>query len=380
MIITWSTALFLATVGLFLLPLLPALFEVFWPTDVAPLKVVQDYDNNPMHLDYGFRKYIATHDADIKNTDNTTGTLSDGTPFNRIGEKNRLELDAARHTKLILSQHPLDLPGGKSFEAEVYSEQTIITGNHSFFRAILANETLSFGDYSTVLRWAHSEGAMEVGYGSVLYGRATSNQQIRLGIDCYFERIHAPVILCGKEPAESSPPLAARMLLEEIKHVKSKAGRRRLLEGDLDFPANHVFDGDIVAGSTATVGDNAHIKGSLKSNALNDIVHYLHTTGALAGNPAGRARCELGNQVQLDGALISTHDLYIGKHCRILGPVVAENLLVIRTGTVIGTPDHPTTVTAPEIIIESGCIIFGSLWATKQGHIQSMVQEEEIAA
>jgi len=381
----WSVVLILITVCLFILPLLPALLELFHPTDMAPLKVVQAYDNNPMYFAEGFQNYIHTHliQPDGGRTVKRADTLADGTSYQRLEENEQVDFGGKQHThKLLFSHYSLTLPGEKIFEAEVFSGLRLVTGAGSHFRALMANESLAIGDNSTVWRWAHSDGDVTVGRNAALNGRVTSRKTLTLGIGCRFERLHAAKIVCGTENIEPEfMPQMERTVLAELPDVKTLAGRRSLLEGDLDFPAGHEFDGDIVAGSTALIGDNAYIKGNIKSNALNDLTHYLHSTGAMTDKTKGSARCELGNHVRIDGAVISTHDLIIGQYCRILGPVIAENLLVIRTGTIIGSPLHPSTVTAPEIIIESGCIIYGSLFATKQGMVRTAIGlNEEIAA
>ena len=348
----WPELLILATVGLFLLPLLPTFIELVYPTDVSPLRVVQEYDNDPFHFAAGFKHYLTIATPEQLGVANVTS-----------------------------SRKPITLHDDTVYESEIYSKEHIETGKNSRFRALFSGNTLTINENGIVLRWAHSDGEMRVKSGSTLLGRATSNQMIVLAEGCYFERLHAPKIVIGEEkPHMDNAPLALTTL-EVLKDVKVQAGRRSLLEGNLDFPAYHTFDGDIVAGSTAIVGDYAHIKGSIKSNAMNDIAYYLQTTGVLSNTPKNIARCELGHYVRIDGSVISTHDLYIGENCRIAGPVIAENLIVIRSGTIIGTLEQPCTISAPQIIIESGCVIYGTIWAGKQGFVTAVGKSEtELAA
>jgi len=377
----WSVILILVTIGLFILPLVPAIAELTRPTDIAPLRVVQAYDNNPMHFAEGFQGYINKHFADAKEVDeHSEGTLPDGTNYHKVGADGHLNMASKTTDKLFFSRYALTLPDDRTFESEIYSQASLVTGIGSHFRALFGGQSLVIGEGSTVWRWAHSDGDIVVGKNAMLNGRVTSRETMTLGVGTHFERLHAAKIMCGTELGPVAVPQIERIVLEELEGVKTKAGRRSLLEGDLNFPAGHSFDGDIVAGSTAIIGDNVYIKGNIKSNALNDLAHYLHSTG-VADEHKGSARCEIGDYVQIDGAVISTHDLYIGRHCRILGPVIAENLLVIRSGTIIGTAEHPCTVTAPEIIIESGCMVYGSLWAAEQGVVHDpLTAEKEVAA
>lgn len=374
----WPVLLFLVTVGMLLLPLLPALIELAYPTDVAPLRVVQAYDNNPMHFAQGFTSYISNHFGknfgELHKHDTRAGAFADGTNYEIVGEDGKIAPMQEGGNKVILSPYALRLPEGGAFDSEVYSETTLASGSHCSLRAAYSEGGMELGPHTTLLRWAHSNGDMHVGANSTLYGRATSMADIFLAAGCNFERLHARKIITG-EALEITHPTVERTLMEQLKGVKMQAERRSLLEGDLDFPAYHTFDGDIVAGSTAMIGDYAHIKGSVKSNALNDLRHYLHTTGVMAGELKNAARCELGHYVRIDGSVVSTHDLIIGPHCRISGPVIAENLLVIRTGAVIGTPEYPCTVSAQQILIETGCVIYGTLWAGKLG---TVMQAQEV--
>ena len=381
---TYVFLLVLVTLGLLILPLVPAIIELLIPTDNQALRVVQDYDNNPMHFADGFQKYINQHFADDSAIANLqrSKVLPDGTHFRIIDEDQPIQLDEARKNHhLLFSKHPLTLKNQAFYQSEAFSKSHLMAGSDNHYRALLGTESLSIGENSTVWRWAHSEGNVTVDSNAILNGRVTSRKIMTLGIGVRFERLHAEKIICSHESAKpvTSKPIK-HITLTALQDVKSQAGRRSLLEGSLKFPAGHFFDGDIVAGSSAIIGDNAHIKGSIKSNALNDLLYYLHDTGAITEETVGSARFEIGNNVRIDGTVISTHDLFIGQNCQIFGPVIAENILVIRTGTVIGSPTHPTTVTAPQIIIEEGCVIYGSLWAKDSGIVRSAVSLQEVIA
>ena len=73
--------------------------------------------------------------------------------------------------------------------------------------------------------------------------------------------------------------------------------------------------------------------------------------------------------VSVEGSLISTRTMRIGPHCAIHGPVIAERGLAIANGTRCGTLEYPTTVSAPEIEVEEGVVVFGTLWAREHGHV-----------
>lgn len=382
MSIFWSLLLILVTLSLFTLPLVPGLIEIVKKTDVKPLRVLQAYDSNPFHFAEGFRDYVRKQFGDIHSAQNHNGLLENGTKYQLVGEKGIPNLDASSiTTKLLLSAHPLTLPAGELFETEIYGAQAILTGERSHFRALLADGTLHIRDHCTVLRWAHSNGEMAVGRHSKLFGRATSNHTIVLGDMVQFERLHAPRILTTSLSSVAAPsPGVTLTRLGALNDIKIQSGRRWVLSGSLDFPAEHSFDGDIVTGTTAIVGDHAHIIGSIKCNAHNDVAYHLQNSGIATRTDRPIARCEIGNHVRIDGSVISSHDLTIGQHCQIFGPVIAEGTLVIGAGTVIGSPECPTTVTAPHIIIEGSCTVYGTLWAKESGLVRTTPQEGMAAA
>lgn len=377
----WPLLLIIVTSFVFILPLVPGIAELVDPSDTKPLTVSQAYDSNPFHFAEGFREYVRNQFGDIHSAQNHNGRLGDGTKYQLVGEKGIPNLDASNlTTKLLLSSHPLTLPAGEMFKAEVYGAQAVLTGDRSQFRALLSDDTLHIREQCTVLRWTHSNGEMAVGRQSKLFGRATSNHSIILGDEVQFERLHAPRILTTSSGAATPGAQTTLGTMRELPDVKIHSGRRWVLNGTLEFPAAYAFDGDIVTGTTATIGDHAHIKGSIKCNAASDLTHNLQNNGILAKNEDDTARCQIGNYVRIDGSVVSTNDLMIGKYCQIFGPVIAEGLLVIGAGTVIGSPECPTTVTAPRIIIEGGCTIYGTLWATETGIVRTNSTQGALAA
>lgn len=381
----WIFILTLVTLCLFVLPLLPGFIELIRPTDVTPLRVSQDYDSNPYYFADGFRRFLSSNFEDLHSSQNHNGRLKNDARYQLVGEKGTPDLDTSGLvSKLLLSVHSLLLPADRVYEAEVYARQSITGGERSHFRAVLSDDMLHLKDHSSVQRWAHSDGEMMVGKHARLYGRATSHSSIVLSEGVEFERLHAPRIVTAAPytPPQEVAPFTLEVL-DELPDVKIHSSRRWLLNGHLDFPARHEFTGNIITGTTARIGDFARIHGNIKINAHDDVDYHLHKAGVTDRRKenAKKTACgELGDHVHIDGSLISSHDLFIGKNCRIFGPVIAENLLVIGAGTVIGGPDHPTTVTAPRIIIEGGCTIHGTIWASQGGIVRDYEEGEETEA
>ncbi len=359
------------TAFLFLLPLLPGLLEWLRPTDVARLKVLSDYDNNPLYFAEGFRNYINNQIGNVRREQNINGQCADGSEYQLIGEKGLPNIDSlAANGKLLLSAHSITLPADTVFEKEIYSEQTIFAGERSKFRSILAGGRLQLREQCSLLRWGHANGEVAVGKNSRIFGRLTSNHSIILASGVSFERLYAPKIMIASQRPQSpeiNSPLSGANdqrlpMLESVKGVRVRYGRRLLMKNNLNFPARHYFDGDIVAPGSITIGEGVHIRGSLKSNAKTDL-----TDARIDKEGIKHGGLLIGNNSSVEGSIVSAHDIEIGTNCRISGQVIAENLLIIGAGTVIGTIDEQVTVTADNIIVEEGCIIHGSLIARKGG-------------
>ena len=75
------------------------------------------------------------------------------------------------------------------------------------------------------------------------------------------------------------------------------------------------------------------------------------------------------NGVSVEGSLISARKMRIGAYCAIHGPVIAERELTIAGGTRCGTHEFPTTVSATQVEVEEGVVVFGTLWARERGHV-----------
>lgn len=348
--------LFLSTLLLFMLPLLPTINELLWPTDNQPLRVVQEYDRNIRHFAVGFRQYITKNLSHLLNEPGREGTLADGTRFRTAG-KDGIVFPHDRESLpfLMISSFPLTLPEGHFYEAEIYSQHGITAGGHNTFRAMMAEEDILLGDYNSVLRWVHTAGQLHAGVGCTFFGRASADVGIHLSDESVFERMSAPIIEMGpylKQDQDVARAQGPRTLMQDLPRVRENYGKRWLLEGVFDFPEQHFFEGDIISGKAMNIGAYAHIKGSLKSND----------------------DCHIGAHVCVEGSTVSTENIYIGPGCIIAGPVIAENTISIAAGSIIGAPGKLTSITAPRIFIEPGAIIYGTLWAMEDGQVRKAGQ------
>jgi predicted acyltransferase (DUF342 family) len=127
----------------------------------------------------------------------------------------------------------------------------------------------------------------------------------------------------------------------------SEKSPRLLHDGDFEVLAGQVIHSNIVIRGNLHIQSGARVCGSVKS--VKNMV--------------------LEDGVSVEGSLISARKMRIGPHCAIHGPVIAERELVIADGTQCGTLEYPTTVSAPQIDVEEGVIVFGTLWARERGQV-----------
>ena len=364
----WFAIFLGVTLLTMLLPLMPAIIELVARTDVAPLRVIQEYDTDVTHFALGFKNYLEKNFGSFFAAARTSefafqeGVLRDGTNFQVIKTGGapsfaHKEISKSNTNKLILAFSPLELPERMFFETEVYSHSTIKAGAFSHFRALLAEEDIVLGDRCSVMRWVHSGSSLQVGAGSTLFGRASAVQSVFIAENCHFERINAPKIVFGQ--MLSAPVFANTGLVEilTLPNVKDVYERRWVINGNLEVPEHSLFNGDLIATRNLEIGDGSHVTGSIKSNK------DLH----------------IGAGVRIDGAVFSAGNLYIESGCQIAGPVVAERTLMVERGTVIGSPLVLTTVTAPKIVVGSGVTMHGTIWADESAMVTLPIKGKHAA-
>jgi hypothetical protein len=335
----------IATV-IFLLPLLPIVVELERKCDVQPLRVIQEHAGEASYFGDGFRAYINSIrpvlNECLEKGVAAKGTMPDGVPYLVFGRgEGALALGLSRAGNscemVLASSTNLLLPPDTIFSQDIYSNACVIGGSHNTYRAVLGEQEVHLGSGSRVMRWVQAGTEFTADRGCQLFTRVSAGRLIRLDYDCRFVRLHAPRIEIG-----SAPNLA------EIRDFRSEPHHARLLhDGNFRIAAGEVFRGDLVVRGQLEIGDGARVYGSLKCER--DMV--------------------LGRSVQVSGSLVSEGRLQIGANSLLAGPVIAERGLVAASGTSCGTPKSPTTVSAPEMAIETGVVVFGTIWARQQGKV-----------
>jgi cytoskeletal protein CcmA (bactofilin family) len=335
--------------ALFILPLIPALRELRYKSDAVPLTVVQQHAGEIRFFADGFRAYIKALEPVLQKCAGTgetiRGIMPDGTEYVLFGPGQQAGLPPLNADKdgchsMIVAGTDLILPSATTFSKDIYSAGTMTGGTENRYRAILAEKNVHLGSGSTVMRWVHAMGNFSADPDCKLYGRISSDKAIHLSPGCSFLRLNAPQIV--SEPAEEidATPSGA---------VRGSVSKRTLLDGDCEIAAGEVFDGSLVVRGTLRIGAGARICGSVKSEE-----NLILEAG-----------------VCVEGSLISAKKMRIGKNCRIHGPVIAERDMHIERGSLCGTLESATTVSAPRIEVEPGVAVLGTLWAREQGRVVS---------
>jgi cytoskeletal protein CcmA (bactofilin family) len=341
---------------MFTLPLVPALVELRRKSDALPLSVVQQNAGEIRHFANSFRTYINGLEPIILNcvasgtTD--TGTLSDGEKYVVLGRVDEalvrsLAGQDPAHPVLVVSGVDLVVEPESTFSKDIYARGQFEGGENNSYRAILGERNVHLGKASRVLRWVHAVGELTADFGCGLYGRVSSDLLIRLHAGCSFLRVNAPRIEIG--PASSNPNRTPQDGNGFPPSSGTGPGTSPRLLHDGDF--------EVLAGQT--VRSNMVIRGNL----------HIHSGARVCGSVKSVKDMVIEDGVSVEGSVISARKMRIGPRCAIHGPVIAERELVMAAGTHCGTMEYPTTVSAPEIEVEEGVVVFGTLWARERGHV-----------
>lgn len=350
----------LLTLAWTLLPFIPGWRELVRKSDAAALPIQRRSEVDVRHFAQGFRAYLDRTLAVFLERSRSSGAavsgeLADGTPYLVVpGSDAEADIPAderAYCTRLIVSTRDLRLPADCVHAAEVYAGGDLAGGARSVYRAAMADGALTLAAGSASLRWLHAGRALTAGEGCRLCGRASSDESVRLAPGCSFERLHAPLLAFGDAapgpgPAAIAPDLAP-LAESDVRGLVDTAGGRWLVKGDFELPPGRRLDHDLVVEGAVILREGSHLQGSLKSR--------------------GPFRAERG--VTVAGSVVGQRDVAFGPGCRVDGPIISEQTLMLGSGSVVGSAAAPTTVSALDILIEPGARCHGTVWAHRRGDV-----------
>ena len=335
------------TLGWFLLPLLPAILELFRPSDVTPLRVVPRDAGDVAFLAKGFRHYLGRQMDLLPSATpaDFLGRLPDGTHFARVKAGPsvlRPGDNGAVQERVVRVDAPIALAGDQTFLQEVHATEDFAGGPRSVYRALLGERRVTLGERSRVLRWVHAGGPLSVGAHSVLQGRVSSDQSVVVGQDVEFDRIGAPEI---RTAGPTAPPGTAPTTIWELPKGARKIGDHHRIDGNLEIGPGVRVGGSLVVAGRLVIREGAEVRGSVKAH--------------------GDVTVERGAAIR--GSLVGQGDLVIGPAVEVLGPVIGEGAVSLGDGCTVGRLDAQTTVAAGSLRVGHGVAVFGQLIARDGG-------------
>ena len=347
-----SVVMLILWTGLLLvIPMAPAIIELYRKTDAQPLLVLQKHAGEIRHFSEGFRGYVNELNA-VRETcriSGTTarGTLKDGAEYFVMSDSAALLPEiwsrGGKCSTVVIACADLCAPRLTLFSREIHAQGNFVGGDHNEYRAILGDKDVHLGAHSIVMRWVHAAGTFNANHDCDLHGRVSSDTAIHLGDRCTFLRLNAPRIELGPSSTKNNNASNAVASAASTYAVL----KRYLHDQDFEIQANHVFHGNIVTRGRFIAHRGAQIFGSVKSSKS----------------------MVLEDDVLVTGSAISSGQLRIGRNCCLHGPVIAERVLYIDSGARLGTSENPTTVSSPKIYSKEDVLIFGTLWAREHGEV-----------
>jgi predicted acyltransferase (DUF342 family) len=335
--------LMVAFVGWIAIPLVPAILELVRPRDAAPLNAVGN--------DSGQLTYFATSFLRRVTEEGLLGTmvppkLSDGsvvrvhaaaTPLGAPGS-------AVRDLSVLFDDTPL--PDNLDLESECFARMTVRTGRGVTFRALLGQRDIVLGPESTVLRWVHARGLLQVATGSALLGRATAERGIVLASGVRFDRLEADVVrVDGAEPTEVQVmPTAAYQPFVPQKALLMAPQYWRV-DGDVTIPPGSAVLGSLIVRGNLIIGQGSRVQGSIKARGEMRIMSGCTLVGAVSAR--GRVVIDAGS--------------------RISGPVISETEIILDNA-IVGVASKRTTITAPRVVMAPGATVYGAVMAADGGY------------
>jgi cytoskeletal protein CcmA (bactofilin family) len=326
-----------------LLPLLPALLELRSRDNLKPLEVTDRSAGRVGFFARNFKQYLDKVLPQEAGTGDYAAKLLDGTEFIRVNRKtDHLATQQKTEPRLVILDAPQSLPGDQTYLMEVYSRAPLSSGPETNYRAVYSEDDLNLGEHNRVFRWAHANGAMNVGSHSVLRGRVSSELRLVMGSDVVFERAGAPVI-AYRDVTE--PPATTRSELKgwNLPVGAQKVGDHIRIEGDLDIPKDTLVSASLVVTGRLRIGSGALVEGSVKAHK--DV--------------------ELADKARVSGAVVTRSRLAMGEAAWIGGPALAERSVRLGRKAVVGGPTGQISVAGVEVELSEGATVYGQISAIR---------------
>lgn len=334
--------LLLALILWLAVPLIPALMELMRPRDAAPLDAV---GNDAGNLTYFAESFTARAMREGLLGTMVPPRLSDGTPILTHSTAKPLPVQRKVFDELVVLTDGETIPEGIEFRSECLARMTVHSNADVTYRALLGQRDVYLGPRTTVQRWVHARGRLEVAGGCRLWGRATAERQIVLGTDVSFDRLESEIIRVTDVETPEAPVLPTGAYERFTpKNAQSMGPSYWRVDDDVAIPAGSILIGSIISTGSIVVRDGARVTGSIKAHR--EVV--------------------VSNGAVVIGSISARERVTIEHGARVSGPVISEAAVVVEAAVVGGT-GKLTTVTAPSIRLLPGATIYGAVMAGADG-------------
>lgn len=345
----WSLLLLTCTAAMLLLPLLPALHELMFKSDVQPLPIEHALRGEVGYFAASFghriRLWLKERPSQAAGLLQLVESAPERASFDAVGPS----IEA-----VALLGDDVQLPATLSLDRELFAAGHLRVAAASRLRAVLAQGSLCCGDGVEVLRWADAV-SVQAGHHCRFHGRVSARDSIEFGPGTTFERVSAPLIVASRRVEgaigeETGPPVheplpeRARLPTPDMVHPLAQ---RRTYWRDLRSAQAVAHQGDIVVQGHVELAAGSRMQGSIKAHQ--DL--HLHRGCDVQGHLVARGAIRLGPLVRVRGNLMS------------------ETCIHLAAGSVVGTQEQPVSITAPTIVMEPGATVHGSMSAYEGGRV-----------
>jgi hypothetical protein len=317
----------------------PAWQEWRHPSDLEPLNIMGDYFVN---IDFFAENFRTKALAFISNR-----LTRDKNEF-RFAPAEYSNMDWTELDAPVIAMQPIYSSEPIECKFPIFIDGDIDATASNRLTALYTQGAAHLGRDTDISDWAHSEADFFLGAGSNASRRISSATAVELDNECVFERISAPVIRFGQRRRNESSREHGSLIeasFADLKGAVLRTDQMFMIKGDCDLPGGCIYRGSLIVTGKLNVGKGTRIIGDVKA----------------------RKGIVIGENALIGGSLVCENQIQIRDHAMIKGPVISESIIAIGNNVTIGVIELPTTISAEKIIVQSGVITHGAVWARTVG-------------
>ena len=329
-------------------------FMLLYPLIMSIIKSIDSGQNDSFHINQvrvRNPRYFGSSFADIfeKGWKNYDG----GGKLKLSREETVIEADyESEYPKkcysIIYAENEDFIPSSKgvNFEKEIYACQNVCLMNVELIRAVYCKKNITIGNHAKILRWIDADGIITVFDDSDLGISISSGSEIRLGVNCIFRRLYAPVIYFGKQAGAKYYPELHYAFWDQPDDKYSE------IHWDLRYVTKEHTDedgvllGGIITKHNLTVLEGLVVKGSIRS----------------------QKSIRICNGAKIIGNLFAERNIEIGSEVVIMGTAFTQGELSVEKNSAIGRPGFIKSAIARHAVsFQEGCRVYGYVSTEEKG-------------